>query len=854
MRQLSRTIALLLCVVLLAGTASLPAQGAMLPQRAMTQSASSQTCGDSLTWELKNGTLSISGTGKMYDYSQDFPAPWRNQADSVTKAVVNSGVTSVGSYAFSGCKNLTAVTLPESLRTVGKMAFLDCARLKTLTLPEDVTQIGEYAFGYYQGTGGVLPLTGLSLSGGAAAERYAKANSHITYLSHEPDVPENPTVLSAVSNVASGVRIQWSAVSGVGKYRVFYRQGSGSWKKAGDTAALNYTVTGLTSGVSYTFAVSSLSPQGAVLTQPEEERGRSVVYVAPPVIKSMYAVNGGVSVSWGKVKGAARYRVFYRASGSIAWSRGGDTTATTLQVLRLKAGVTYHFTVRCISSDGRAYTSYYDTRGKSMTLLATPVITKTENLNGGVRVTWNRVSGAAKYRLFYRTPGNVWKQAGDTTGTSLTVGKLTSNQNYIFTVRCVSADGRQYTSYYNPNGVTRRYLSAPVVKSAVCVNDGITVTWQRVTGIAKYRVFYRTSGGSWHYGGDSTGSSMTITDLVGGKNYTFTVRGINSAATAYVSSYNSTGVSCTYIEPPELDEVEYDDDSITIRWYASVGAAKYRVFYKSSSGWVRVGDTTATRLRTTSLPRSQRYIFTVRCISSDGSRYTSGYDAEGIWVQAVPGQVATYNFTSAYTGSTYYDQLMSLRLSGSPRDNLVAVAMSQLGYREGSYVSSTDGYGSGYDMDNYTEFGRWYYNHVDGGDYFYKAPWCSMFVSWCANEANISSGTIPRRALVAYMKDSFDNMGRYYTWNETACGYGSKKIQKGDLIIYSASFGGRLSHIGIVTDVTYNYNGNSNRCVISTVEGNFNDRVSTRRFIMTKGSGGYIDGSHVIRGFCVPNF
>lgn len=78
-------------------------------------------------------------------------------------------VTSIGSYAFSNCKKLTAVIIPNSVKTIGEVAFTfchglnsviipkgmtsikwcafwDCESLTSVTIPQSVTSIGEYAF------------------------------------------------------------------------------------------------------------------------------------------------------------------------------------------------------------------------------------------------------------------------------------------------------------------------------------------------------------------------------------------------------------------------------------------------------------------------------------------------------------------------------------------------------------------------------------------------------------------------------------------------------------------------------------------------------------------------------------
>ena len=55
-------------------------------------------------------------------------------------------VTTIGDYAFSGCRRLTSVTIPDSVTTIGERAFSGCWSLTSVTIPDSVTAIGEGAF------------------------------------------------------------------------------------------------------------------------------------------------------------------------------------------------------------------------------------------------------------------------------------------------------------------------------------------------------------------------------------------------------------------------------------------------------------------------------------------------------------------------------------------------------------------------------------------------------------------------------------------------------------------------------------------------------------------------------------
>ena len=77
-------------------------------------------------------------------------------------------VTSIGAGAFSGCSNLTSVTIPEGVTSIGNYAFYGCSNLTSVTIPESVTNIGSWAFSYCSGlTSVTIPEGVISIGGGA---------------------------------------------------------------------------------------------------------------------------------------------------------------------------------------------------------------------------------------------------------------------------------------------------------------------------------------------------------------------------------------------------------------------------------------------------------------------------------------------------------------------------------------------------------------------------------------------------------------------------------------------------------------------------------------------------------------
>ena len=77
--------------------------------------------------------------------------------------------------------------------------------------------------------------------------------------------------------------------------------------------------------------------------------------------------------------------------------------------------------------------------------------------------------------------------------------------------------------------------------------------------------------------------------------------------------------------------------------------------------------------------------------------------------------------------------------TGDQASDIVSIAETQVGYGEG--------------CDGYTKYGDWY-----GLPY---SDWCAMFVSWCANQAGVSTDVFPSFALCSAGADWFISQGRF---------------------------------------------------------------------------------------------
>ena len=262
--------------------------------------------------------------------------------------------------------------------------------------------------------------------------------------------------------------------------------------------------------------------------------------------------------------------------------------------------------------------------------LATPKISKTENVNNGVKISWNKVNKAEVYRVYYKGSKG-WTRLADTTSTSYTDSKVASGKTYTYTVRCLNKSKNKFTSGYDSKGAKATFIAAPKISKTENVNGGVKISWGKSNGAEKYRVYYKGRKG-WTRLADTTSTSYIDKDVSSGKNYTYTVRCINSSATKFTSGYDSKGKSIKYVSAPEISKTESTYNSVNLNWDKVNGAEKYRVYRRGEKGWTRLFDTTSTTFTDTNLYADTEYTYTVRCINSSANKFTSGYNSKGFTV------------------------------------------------------------------------------------------------------------------------------------------------------------------------------------------------------------------------------
>ena len=265
------------------------------------------------------------------------------------------------------------------------------------------------------------------------------------------------------------------------------------------------------------------------------------IEASTPSISKLENTTGGIKLSWNKVSGTYGYRVYQKTSNG--WKRFKDTTATSFTDSAVSANQTKTYTIRCIDKNGKTI-SGFNSKGwsKKYTPVA-PTIGKLENTSSGIKLSWNKITGVYGYRVYQKT-SNGWKRIKDTTSTSFTDSAVSANQTKTYTIRCIDKNGKT-VSGFNSKGWSKKYTATtPKITKLTNTSKGVSVTWNKVTGVYGYRLYRKYAGGSWTRVKDTTSTSFTDSGAKKGKKVTYTVRCIDKKGNT-ISDYNKTGWSIT---------------------------------------------------------------------------------------------------------------------------------------------------------------------------------------------------------------------------------------------------------------------------------------------------------------------
>lgn len=263
---------------------------------------------------------------------------------------------------------------------------------------------------------------------------------------------------------------------------------------------------------------------------------------APAVTSATDPASGKIMLKWAAVKNAEKYEVYRSLTKYGPFVKMTSTDGTGCTDTSAKAGYTYYYKVRAVAADG--------TKGDYSSVVyrtcdcAAPVVKGGNNAaTGKVTLTWDKVSGAKEYVVYRANYSNgTYTKMFTTKNTSYTNTTANAGYTYYYKVKAISYK-TAYADSAMSNMVTRTCdCAAPAVKIALNSDGHPKLTWDKVNGAEKYRVYRSTDGKNFSYCYTATATYFNNNSATAGTTYYYKVMAV-SARTSYANSAMSSVVS-----------------------------------------------------------------------------------------------------------------------------------------------------------------------------------------------------------------------------------------------------------------------------------------------------------------------
>ena len=609
-----------------------------------------------------------------YDYETNV-APWYAYSDSIEKIVIQNGVTtigdgaffdlylvtdvtiadtvtSIGTWAFRSIDHLSTVTIPDSVTTINSGAFSFCREMTSLTIPNSVTTIGEQAFLYCIGlTSVTIPdsvviieseafaecdnLTNISIGSGTAeihpgAFSCGTSLKRITVSANNPNYrsdsqgflfsKDRKTLVAAPTGYSGAYTIP-NHVTTIGE-NAFAECRSltsvtipNSVTSIGAFAFLDcYRLTSVTLSAN----VKDI-PKGAfsactaltAFTIPDgvETIGMSAfencIALGEIVIPASVAFIDNYAFTWcddletvtfqGNAPVIAPY-AFWFTTTTARYPAGNSTWTSVIED-------DYHGNITWVAVKDKP-----DAPRVSIANVAS---------TGKIKLSWNKVDGAAKYEVYRATSKNgSYSRITTTTSTSITNTKVNAGSTYYYYVRAVADNGRKSDK---SNIVSRTCdVARPEVSITNIASSGkIKLSWKKIDGATKYEVYRATSkNGTYTLLKTTTSTSLTNTTVTAGKTYYYKVKAIASKSAANSADSEIVPRTCDLAQPTV--SIALSSKKPKVSWKKVSGATKYDVYRATSKAgtYSKVKTTTSLNWKDTTAKSGKTYYYKVVAVAS----------------------------------------------------------------------------------------------------------------------------------------------------------------------------------------------------------------------------------------------
>ena len=542
---------------------------------------------------LKTGTKSICGNAFYH-------------CENLISITIPYGAKTIGKSAFEGCTNLTSVDIPDSVAYIDDNAFANCSNLANLTIPDNIINIGENAFTECKSLAQVIIPNGIKTVKNSA---FSGCNS-----------VKSITIPNSVINLGDSAFAKCSSllevtipdsVTGIGDETF-------SECKSLTRAIIPNSVISIGKG-----AFAKCSSLNEIIIPDSVTKMNEEVLSECTSLKRII-----IPESITDIADRACYGCY---------SLKEVTIPNSVRNIGEKAfGFEYFGPDYYSKVDGFIIRGYKDTAAE---MYANENGFEFIEIPRPTSVSLNKTSltlDVGKSHTLTKTvsPSNAvtsytWSSSNTSVATVDKNGKVTAKASGTATITVKTSNGKTANCKVTVN------LPAPQITGLANTTGGIKISWNKVDGAYGYRLYYKPASGGWKRFKDTTATSFTDSGVVPNKTETYTIRCIDKNGKT-VSGFYSKGWSKKYTPAaPTITRLSNTSKGVSVTWNKIAGVYGYRLYQKTSNGWKRIKDTTATSYTDSAVSANQTKTYTIRCIDKNG-KTVSGFNSKGWFKKYTP--------------------------------------------------------------------------------------------------------------------------------------------------------------------------------------------------------------------------
>jgi len=383
----------------------------------------------------------------------------------------------------------------------------------------------------------------------------------------------------SVENGSSGKPVvSWEKVSGAKKYTVYRATAvDGKYKKLGTTKSLSYTDSKATAGSEYFYKVVANGSKKAYDSIYSNICSSYVICGTPSVTIKVDTATGKPSLSWGKITGAVKYRIFRQLPGEETFTVIAEQTAVTFKDETAPIDTVCNYRVQALGDHEMLHGAY----SKIVTAtsgIAQPKLNSGINSEGQPRFDWQQVEGAVKYEIYRSTKAtkSYTLLATVEDGNAYADASAAPGKTYYYKVKAVGQVSSSESAYVKLTGK----CAAPWISIALHETSGKPViSWEKVNGAKQYTVYRATSlEGKYTKLGTTKTLSYTDSKAVPGTEYYYKVIA-NGSKSSCNSNYSNVKFAVGYAAQPQVTLKNDSKGKPVVSWKKISEAERYIVVY-----------------------------------------------------------------------------------------------------------------------------------------------------------------------------------------------------------------------------------------------------------------------------------